>query len=72
MSPVDDNVLLLKATSEAAVHTVKDCLALIKLQQVLQCVRVCVWSFTAECPVSVCLPQISQATSGMPGTASQR
>ena len=34
VSPVGDDVLLLKATSEAAVHTVKDCLALIKLQQV--------------------------------------
>ncbi|CAI8023874.1 hypothetical protein GBAR_LOCUS13932, partial [Geodia barretti] len=33
VSPVGDDVLLLKATSEAAVHTVKDCLALIKLQQ---------------------------------------
>lgn len=33
VSPVDDEVLLLKATSKAAVHTVKDCLALIKLQQ---------------------------------------
>ena len=30
---MEENVLLLKATSEAAVHTVKDCLALIKLQQ---------------------------------------
>ena len=34
MEPVDRNVLLLKATSQAAVHSVKDCLALIKLQQV--------------------------------------
>ena len=33
VEPLDRDVLLLKATSQAAVHSVKDCLALIKLQQ---------------------------------------
>ena len=37
---VDQNVLLLKATSQAAVHSVKDCLALLRLQQQQQQVYV--------------------------------
>ena len=38
---VDQNVLLLKATSQAAVHSVKDCLALLRLQQQQQQVCLC-------------------------------
>lgn len=33
LDPFSKNVLLLKATSQAAVHSVRDCLALMKLQQ---------------------------------------
>ena len=52
VSPVDENVLLLRATSQAAVSTVRDCLALIRLQQV----GVSVWGCWCECVwVLVCV-----------------
>ena len=48
IEPLDRDVLLLKATSQAAVHSVKDCLALIKLQQQVVCVCVCVVGLVAS------------------------
>ena len=48
------SVLILKATAQAAVHSVKDCLALMKVQQVIEvCVCVCVCVCARVC-VCVC------------------